>query len=94
MLNRSPSVFHNVVGDDEERLVNSKKIYSRRPWYALPIDPAEILDDQEKEYNQGEVLWNIYIYRYMHICTYAYALLTEFKFNFVVHLLSMCIVCI
>lgn len=56
MLNRSPSVFHNVVGDDEERLVNSKKIYSRRPWYALPIDPAEILDDQEKEYNQGEVL--------------------------------------
>lgn len=53
MLNQSPS-FGNI-GDDEQRwVVNSKKVYSRRPWYALPVDPAEILVEQETDYNQGE----------------------------------------
>ncbi|KOB68241.1 putative synaptotagmin 15, partial [Operophtera brumata] len=38
--------------DAGDRAVNSKKVYSRRPWYAPPIDPAEILREQEK-YNTG-----------------------------------------
>ncbi|XP_037301427.1 uncharacterized protein LOC119191642, partial [Manduca sexta] len=58
MLNLSPSSYRNVdVGD---RTGTSKKVYSRRPWYAPPIDPAEILREQEQyntdygpEYNTG-----------------------------------------
>ncbi|XP_060804989.1 synaptotagmin-15 [Amyelois transitella] len=46
MLNLSPSVYRNV--DDVERPVNTKKIYSRRPWYAPPIDPAEVLTSRHR----------------------------------------------
>lgn len=45
MLNLSPSSYRNV--DDGDRPVNTKKIYSRRPWYALPIDPAQVLRSKE-----------------------------------------------
>ncbi|KAF9789073.1 hypothetical protein SFRURICE_005675, partial [Spodoptera frugiperda] len=41
MLNLSPSSYRNV--DASERTVNTKKIYSRRPWYAPKIGPQEIL---------------------------------------------------
>ncbi|CAH0589101.1 unnamed protein product [Chrysodeixis includens] len=52
MLNLSPSGFRNV--DASERTVNTKKVYSRRPWYAPAIDPAEILrytPDYDSDYN-------------------------------------------
>lgn len=44
MLNLSPASYRNV---EDERVVNSKKVYSRRPWYAPPVDPDEILREQE-----------------------------------------------
>ncbi|XP_028042011.1 synaptotagmin-15-like [Bombyx mandarina] len=46
MLNLSPSSYRNV--DLSDRTVTSKKVYSRRPWYAPPVDPAEILREQER----------------------------------------------
>lgn len=55
MLNLSPSSYRDI--DDSERTVNRKKVYSRRPWYAPPIDPAEIIrenyntPDYDGEYN-------------------------------------------
>ncbi|XP_028179560.1 synaptotagmin-15-like isoform X1 [Ostrinia furnacalis] len=49
MLNLSPSSYRNV--DDGARPVNTKKIYSRRPWYALPIDPAQVLRSTEDNPN-------------------------------------------
>ncbi|CAB3234012.1 unnamed protein product [Arctia plantaginis] len=59
MLNLSPSGYREI--DDSERTVNRKKVYSRRPWYAPAIDPAEILrqrystQDYVAEYNpEGE----------------------------------------
>ncbi|PZC71271.1 hypothetical protein B5X24_HaOG213731 [Helicoverpa armigera] len=56
MLNLSPSSYRNV--DASERTVNTKKVYSRRPWYAPPIDPAEILrysPDYESDYDPDAV---------------------------------------
>ncbi|KAG7312336.1 hypothetical protein JYU34_001821 [Plutella xylostella] len=42
MLNYPPSPYLDV--DDERRVVNTKKVvYSRRPWYAPAIDPAEAI---------------------------------------------------
>ncbi|XP_059052694.1 synaptotagmin-15-like [Achroia grisella] len=41
MINLSPSGYRNV--DDGERPMNTKKIYSRRPWYALPVDPSDLV---------------------------------------------------
>ncbi|CAG9564773.1 unnamed protein product [Danaus chrysippus] len=51
MLNLSPSSYRNI--DDGERTVTSKKVYSRRPWYAPPIDPIEIIKDPIEQYNTG-----------------------------------------
>ncbi|OWR47163.1 hypothetical protein KGM_216050 [Danaus plexippus plexippus] len=51
MLNLSPSSYRNV--NDGERTVTSKKVYSRRPWYAPPIDPIEIIKDPIEQYNTG-----------------------------------------
>ncbi|VVC92080.1 unnamed protein product [Leptidea sinapis] len=31
--------------EDGERTVTSKKVYSRRPWYAPPIDPIDVLKE-------------------------------------------------
>ncbi|CAH2043540.1 unnamed protein product, partial [Iphiclides podalirius] len=47
MINLSPSGYRNV--DEERRTVSSKKVYSRRPWYALPIDPIEVIKDGYSE---------------------------------------------
>lgn len=33
--------------------MTSKKVYSRRPWYAPPIDPIEIIKDPIEQYNTG-----------------------------------------
>lgn len=55
MLNLSPSSYRNV--DVSQRTVSSKKVYSRRPWYAPPIDPAEILGAQDP-YIPGEMQLN------------------------------------
>ncbi|XP_061719425.1 synaptotagmin-15-like [Cydia pomonella] len=49
MLSLPPSGWNG----GEVRAVNTKKIYSRRPWYAPPVDPQESLTDQE-EYNNRE----------------------------------------
>ncbi|RVE54703.1 hypothetical protein evm_000470 [Chilo suppressalis] len=49
MLNLSPPSYRNI--DDGDRPVNTKKIYSRRPWYALPIDPAAVLRNTEESQN-------------------------------------------
>ncbi|XP_050665768.1 synaptotagmin-15-like [Leptidea sinapis] len=43
MLNLSPSVYRKA--EDGERTVTSKKVYSRRPWYAPPIDPIDVLKE-------------------------------------------------
>ncbi|XP_038222427.1 synaptotagmin-15-like isoform X3 [Zerene cesonia] len=50
MLNLSPSIYRNV--NDGDRPVTSKKVYSRRPWYAPPIDPIGI-EKEEGQYNLG-----------------------------------------
>ncbi|GBP95261.1 hypothetical protein EVAR_69233_1 [Eumeta japonica] len=47
MLNLSPTKYRDV--DREEHYVNSKKVNSRRPWYAPPVDPAVVL--REQDYN-------------------------------------------
>ncbi|XP_045774487.1 synaptotagmin-15-like [Maniola jurtina] len=47
MLNLSPASYKDA--DDVERTVNSKKVYSIRPWYA-PIAPIEILKDSSDPY--------------------------------------------
>ncbi|CAG9111387.1 unnamed protein product [Plutella xylostella] len=50
MLNYPPSPYLDV--DDERRVVNTKKVvYSRRPWYAPAIDPAEAI---RRHYNLPE----------------------------------------
>lgn len=54
MLNLSPSSYRNV--DASERTVNTKKIYSRRPWYAPKIGPQEILRaDYDSDYDPDEI---------------------------------------
>ncbi|XP_072944980.1 synaptotagmin-15-like [Epargyreus clarus] len=50
MLNLSPSSYRNI--NDGERTVNRKKVYSRRPWYAPPIDPIEVIKE-DVQYNTG-----------------------------------------
>ncbi|XP_068617976.1 synaptotagmin-15-like [Battus philenor] len=49
MLNLSPPNYRNV--DGKQRPVNSKKVYSRRPWYELPIEPIEVI--KEDAYSGG-----------------------------------------
>ncbi|XP_069361027.1 synaptotagmin-15-like isoform X1 [Maniola hyperantus] len=53
MLNLSPASYKDV--DDAERTVNSKKVYSRRPWYA-PIDPLEILKESSDPYDSDYII--------------------------------------
>ncbi|CAH2092849.1 unnamed protein product [Euphydryas editha] len=51
MLNLSPSIYRNA--DDGEQTVTSKKVYSRRPWYAPaigPIDPIDPYANYEQDY--------------------------------------------
>lgn len=53
MLNLSPPSYRDA--DDVARTVNSKKIYSRRPWYApAVIDPLELIKESSDPYGSGE----------------------------------------
>lgn len=55
MINLSPPIYRNLDG---ERTVTSKKVYSRRPWYAPAIDPAEILREQERYNSEYDLDYN------------------------------------
>ncbi|XP_049876513.1 synaptotagmin-15-like [Pectinophora gossypiella] len=56
MLNLSPSSYKN---EDGERTVNTRKVFSSRPWYALPPEPSVLLEQSpyfagyDSNYNGG-----------------------------------------